>query len=163
MVFPPSIASALSVPKRVLPPPACKKPRRHHPSSSSSVISCPGRRIPSSRNRSCKLCRCRPIVAAVREIFQRCAAKLPLQVSHLKFALGLAKVLSLMPRSAPSSPLFGNTGVPLHHFLAAGRSRRSLLRGTRTRRAPWHFSVREYCPANRSAPESSALPSSSAP
>src|SRR4029077_17167108 len=41
--------------------------------SSSSGASWPGLRIPNSRKRSCKLCRCKPIVAAVREIFQRCA------------------------------------------------------------------------------------------
>ena len=37
----------------------------------SSIGSRPGRRMPSSRNFSCKLCRCNPIVAAVRETFQR--------------------------------------------------------------------------------------------
>ena len=44
-----------------------------HAHSSSSGASWPGLRMPNSRRRSCKLCLCKPIVAAVREIFQRCA------------------------------------------------------------------------------------------
>lgn len=85
--FPPISAIALSFPKRRLSPPASTYlassaavllfvfPVTSHQSQvtihSSSSGSRPGRRIPSSRNFSWRLCRCRPIVAAVRETFQR--------------------------------------------------------------------------------------------
>ncbi len=98
MGFPANSTRALSRPNRVLPPPAktyapmlCSllpKVMRGIPACSllcvlfvlcnlcvnfysSSMGSRPGRRIRNSRNFSCKLCRCNPIVAAVRETFHR--------------------------------------------------------------------------------------------
>jgi hypothetical protein len=85
---PPNSANALSRPKRRLAPPASTNPATcpgsvlpvtshlvsllpHDNYSASSTGSRPGRRMPSSRNFSCKLWRCKPIVAAVRDTFQR--------------------------------------------------------------------------------------------
>src|SRR5882757_11369707 len=80
--------------------------------SSSSEISCPGRRIPNSRNRSCKLCRCSPIVAAVREMFQRCTPSCRSKYAISNFRFASRKSFSFSPRSSPSSPPRGTTLTP---------------------------------------------------
>lgn len=66
-------------------------------SYSSSIGSRPGRRIPNSRSFSCKLCRCSPIVAAVRETFQRCSANCFIKYATSNFRFASRKSCSPIP------------------------------------------------------------------
>ena len=71
--------------------------------SAPSTGSRPGRRMPSSRNFSCKLCRCKPIVAAVFDTFHRWLVNCFVKYATSNLCLASRKSFSPSPTSEPFS------------------------------------------------------------